>query len=113
MSCPALQDAVWDFLEMEACEQYYLNDKQKPAFLVLSKFNPFSRGGYELYMNHVTVLARCRTKKELFERFKKTLETSKTPLTVWKMEKHGRKKGKRQRFASIENGVVTFEEENP
>ena len=97
----AMQDCLWDILESEASERYFINDAEKPAFLLLDKWNPLSHGGYELYMNHVCLLCRVKSKKQALAKLDKMLETARIPLTVWKETKRGGKT-KRVLYATLE-----------
>lgn len=87
-----LQNCLWDILESEACEKYYIDDAELPGFLVLSKWNLLSHGGFELYMNRLSRLGRYRTKKELREKLRFVFSTAKKPLSYYKVDKQGRRK---------------------
>ena len=64
----AMQDCLWSILETEAFERYFINDAEKPAFLILHKYNPLTHGSFELFMNNVARLRRFKTHKEAIEK---------------------------------------------
>ena len=97
----AMNDCLWDILESEASERYLINNAEKPAFLLLDKWNPLSHGGYELYMNHVGLLCRVKSKKQALLKLDKMLETARIPMKVWKETKWGFKT-KRVLYATLE-----------
>lgn len=103
-----MQDLLWDILESEACSQYYIDDAEKPAFLLLSKYNPLSHGGFELYMNNVALLGRFSSQKKAEDKLRTVISKANRPLKVFKVNKWGSHKGKRQFFAdSIPQRPVT------
>jgi len=93
------QNLIWELLESEACERYFIDDAEKPAFLLLSKHNPLSHGGFELYMNYVARLGRFSSMKKAEDKLREVISKARRPLKVFKVSKWGRKKGKRQFFA--------------
>ena len=96
----ATQELIWEILESEACEQYYIDDAKKPAFLLLSKYNPLSHGGFELYMNNVTILGRFKSQKKAEERLIDMLQTTRKSIKVWKVSKWKSRK-KRTLFKEV------------
>jgi hypothetical protein len=98
----AMAEALWDILESEACEQYYIDNAEKPAFLLLSKWNPLSHGAFELYMNSIGSLGKFKTKTQAIEHLKEVMRTAKKPLSFFKVDKFGRKSGKKRLFAKAD-----------
>jgi len=89
---PALKDCLWDILESEACEKFFINDAEKPAFFILSKYNPLSHGNFELYMSNVAKLGDFKTQKEAREKLKTVIATAKHPIRVYTFTKRRRPK---------------------
>jgi len=103
-------ELLWSILESEACEQYFIGNAEKPAFLLLSKWNPLSHGGFEVYMNSVALLGRFKTEKEAHEKLKQVMATAKKPLIFYKVDKFGRKQGTKQLFARADGkGTLKME----
>jgi len=101
-------EALWDILESEACERYYINDAEKPAFLLLSKWNPLSHGAFEVYMNHIGSIGKFAKKKDAILRLTEGMRTAKKPMTFYKVDKFGRKQGRKQLFAKADGkGTLT------
>lgn len=99
--CLALRDVVWDILETEACTRYFINEAKKPAFLLLHKFNPLTQGSFELYMNHLSRIAKVKTRKEATQRLDDMLCTTRMPITVHIQKKKGCGYGPKQVYATI------------
>ena len=95
----SMTDLLYDILESEACEKYYINNAEKPAFLVLSKWNPLSHGKFELYMNRVARLGEFKTKKELIAKLLQVMSTANKPKKFYKVDKFGRKRREKVLFA--------------
>lgn len=99
----ALQDCLWDLLESEAFERYFINDAEKPAFLILHKYNPLSHGSFELFMNHVSRLCRVKTQKQVIEKLDKILSSATIKITVFKQKKKGLASfGKKELYATVD-----------
>lgn len=98
----ALQDCLWDILETEAFERYFINDAEKPAFLILHKFNPLTHGSFELFMNHVSRLCRVKTHKKAIERLDYMLSTANIPIRVFIQKEKGLRYGEKQLYATID-----------
>lgn len=99
--CLALQDSLWEILETEACERYFINEAKKPAFLLLNKYNPLTHGSFELYMNYVSRIAKVKTRKEAIQRLDDMLRTATIPMTVYVQKKKGLSYGEKQIYATI------------
>lgn len=99
----ALQDWLWDILESEAFERYFIGDAEKPAFLILNKNNPLSNGAFELYMNSVSRLGRFKTHKKAVEKLDTVLSSAIKKIHVFKQRKKGIANfGKKILYATIE-----------
>lgn len=98
----ALQDCLWDILESEAFERYFINDAEKPAFLILHKWNPLANRAFVLYMNHVSRLCRVKTHRETIEKLDRMLSTAKVKIHVFKQKKKGLTFGKKILYATID-----------
>jgi len=99
----AMQNCLWDILETEAFERYFINDAEKPAFLILHKCNPLAYGSFELFMNHVARLGRFKTHKEAIKRLDEAISTANIPIRVYKQKKGSfLRYGKKQLYATIE-----------
>jgi len=96
-----LQDCLWGILETEADERYFIDDAEKPAFLILGKYNPLTHRSFELYMNNVSRLARCKRYKEIIARLDKILSTAKKPIRVYIQKKRGLSYGKKKLYLTV------------
>ena len=97
---PILSNALWDILEGEADELFYIEGKDWPAFILMSRnhpFNPFK--GHVLYMSHVGLIAIFRTKEEALQHLRKIIENANVPVRVWRVLKRWKERGKRVFFA--------------
>ena len=100
--CLALQDYLWEILETEACERYFINEAEKPAFLLLHKHNPLTHGSFELYMNHVSRIAKVKTRQKAIQRLDDMLRTARTPMTVYVQKKKGLTYEGKKLYATID-----------
>ena len=99
----ALQDTLWDILESEAYLRFFINDAEKPAFLLLHKWNPISCGGFELYMNHVTCLGKFKSEKKALARLDEAISNAKIPIRVHIQKKKGFVGfGKKKLYATVD-----------
>lgn len=90
---------LWELLEMEAPTQFYVNNKEHPAFLLFPRHHWASREGHTLYMNGVGVIDTFGSKKKALERLTEIIETANFPVKVQKICNWGRNKGKPIPFA--------------
>jgi len=99
-----MNQILWELMEMEAPEKFFVNQKEHPAFLAFPKHHYLSvvRNRYNLYMNGVGLIASFGSEKALLERLKRIVENANFPIRVFRMSKHGRKKGQRTFFAENE-----------
>ena len=105
-----LQDCLWDILETEASERYFIDDAEKPAFLILNRHNPLSHGYFELYMNHVSRVARCKNHKEIIAKLDKILSTARKPIRVYLQKRKGLSYGDKKLYATIDPNLPIQEE---
>ena len=104
----ALQDCLWDILESEAFERYFIGDAEKPAFLILNKYNPLANGAFELYMNHVSRLGRFKTHKKAIAKLDTVLSSAVKRIHVFKQTKKGIANfGKKVLYATIDPKLPT------
>lgn len=108
---PALQDCLWDILESEACERYFIGDAEKPAFLLLSKHNLLTHNSYELFMTHVSRLGKYGTRKKAVEKLDMMLSTATKKIHVFRQTKRGIASfSKKVLYATIEPSLPKKEE---
>lgn len=99
-----MNQVLWELLEMEAPQKFYVNRKESPAFLLFPKWHFAStKTQHSLYMNRVGLIGRFTSEKKALERLKQIVESANFPLRLYKVTKFGRKRGKRILFA--ENSV--------
>ena len=94
-------DLLWEILEMEAPIKFYIDDAEKPAFLLFPKYHwASSKSHVTLYMNSVAKIGEFRSTKAALEFLRNIIENHATkPIKVYIVYKYGRKAGKRIFFA--------------
>lgn len=92
---------LWELMEMEAPEKFFVNEKEHPAFLMFPKHHylALETKKYNLYLNGVGLIASFRTRKQLFERLKEIIEQANFPIKVFQVSKFGNQRGKKILFA--------------
>ena len=101
---------LWELLESEAPEKFYVNGKEMPAFLLFHKYHWASQNKkYTLYLNRVGVIAEFTSQKKALERLKLIVENANFPVRVHRLSRTGRYKDKRILFA--ENTVERIDRE--
>ena len=98
---PALANCLWEILESEAWGRFFIDDAEKPAFLILHRHNPFSSGKFELLMNHVGRLGEFNSLKKTLEALDKVLSTATKPKRIYHQKKKGYGYGEKKRYATI------------
>jgi len=91
---------LWDLMELEAPEKFYVGDAEKPAFLFFPKYHTFAlKSKHCLYMNRVGLINTFTSERKAFERLRKIVENANFPVKVYRVSKTGRLRGKRILFA--------------
>ena len=91
---------LWELLEMEAPEKFYVGGSEHPAFLYFPRQSWASRDGkHTLYMNGVGLIATFTSRKKALERLKAIVESAYFPVRLHRVSRIGRNKGKRIMFA--------------
>jgi len=98
----AEQKIIWDILESEAWEKYYIDDAERPAFLMLHKYSPLSGGGFELYINSLARVGAFRFEKEARERLLKIMSKANKSVKYYRQSKTGRNRDKKVFFAEAD-----------
>jgi len=95
-----LNQFVWELLEMEAPLKFYVDGKDKPAFLLFPKWHWAStKTQHSLYMNGVGLITKVSSEKKALMRLKEIVENANFALRLYKVSKFGSKRGKRILFA--------------
>jgi hypothetical protein len=104
---------LWELMEMEAPEKFFINGAEQPGFLLFPKYSYLTLNNkVSLYMNGVGLIANFKTEKQAKERLKQIVETANFPTRVYQVSKTGSRRGKRILFA--ENTIQRVEPtENP
>ena len=94
-------DLLWEILEMEAPIRLYIDDAEKPAFLLFPKYHwAASKSKVALYMNSVAKIGDFSSEKKALEFLRDKIENHTTKhIKVYMVHKYGRKAGKRIFFA--------------
>lgn len=101
---------LWELLEMEAPQKFYMDGKDHPAFLLFPKFHwASSKSMHTLYMNGVGVINTFTSERKALARLVGIVEEANFPVRVYRLSKTGRSKGKRILFA--ENKVQRIDKE--
>jgi len=92
---------LWELMEMEAPEKFYVNGKEHPAFLFFPRYHYLSakKTKHSLYMNGVGLVSSFSSKKQTFARLREIVENANFPLRLYQVSKYGSKRGKRILFA--------------
>jgi len=104
---------LWELLEMEAPVKFYIDNAEKPAFLLFPKYHwAASKSRVFLYMNGVTKIGEFRSEKKALEFLKDKIENHATRhIKVYMVQKYGRKRGKRIFFAESKVKELLGDEE--
>jgi len=89
----AKTEMLYDILESEAVEKYYIDDASKPAVLLLQGI--LTNGTWHVYMNMVTRIIRTRKEKEARSKIEEIFNKTTKQIKVYKVSTVGRKQGKR------------------
>jgi len=101
---------LWELLELEAKDKFYVGNRENPAFLLFPKYSPLCMDKkVTLYMNGVGLIDTFKSEKAALERLKQIIENANFAVQVYKVSKYGRQKGKRVLFA--ENTVDRIDNE--
>lgn len=102
---------LWELLEMEAPEKFFIGDAEHPAFLVFPKYHWAStKTAHSLYLNTVGLIATFSTRKKAFDRIKELVENANYPLRLYRVSKFGGKRGKHIFFAKNAVGKINLTE---
>jgi hypothetical protein len=93
-------DILWDLLELEAPEKFFVDGKESPAFLLFPKWHFASTKSYcSLYLSRVGLIGRYSSMKKALARLREIVENANFAVKVYQVSKHGRRRGKRRLFA--------------
>ena len=91
---------LWELLEQEAPEKFYVGGSEHPAFLYFPRQSWASQNGkHTLYMNGVGVIDSFTSRKKALARLKVIVENAYFRVRVYQVSRTGRDKGKRMLFA--------------
>lgn len=83
-----MNNILWDLIESEARERFFVDDAKEPAFLISwGIFSP--NGKCTLYLNTVGAINSFPTLSKARERIKELVESARTPIKVYKETKRG------------------------
>lgn len=89
----AKTEAVFDIIENEALEKYYIDDAPQPAVFLLNGM--LTNGVWHVYINMLTRVIRTRKEKEARAKIEEIFNSTTKNIKVYKISTMGRKKGKR------------------
>ena len=91
---------LWELMEMEAPETFFVNGKEHPAFLYFPRSHFLAMNGkHSLYMNGVSLISIFSSRKKAFDRLREIVASANFPLRLYRVSKYGSKRGKRILFA--------------
>ena len=91
---------IWELVESEAPEKFFVNDAKSPAFLLFPKYHYLAQQNkVTLYLSSIGVINTFKTEKLALERLKQIVETANYPCKVFQVSKTGKQKGKKVLFA--------------
>lgn len=104
---------LWELMELEAREKFFVNNKEYPAFLYFPKYHYLSaeKSYHSLYLHTVGLINIFSSRQKAFERLKQIVENANFPLKLYQMSKYGRNRGKRILFAENKIQQVPLEPE--
>jgi hypothetical protein len=93
-----MNEMVWDLLESNASERYFVDNAEEPGFLIGR--GPWAiHGEWTLYMNRVSALGSFTSRQKARERLLKMVQGAKEPVKVFRETRRGR-----QLFAESREG---------
>ena len=93
-------EALWELMELTAPDKFFVGGKEHPAFLYFPRGHYLAMNGkHSLYMNGVSLISTFSSRKKAFVRLQEIVETANFPLRLYRVSKHGSKRGKRILFA--------------
>jgi hypothetical protein len=100
-------ELIWDLMEIEAPDKFYIDDHDKPAFLMFPKYHHFSpwKGYVTLWMNRVGLIGKYKSKREALEKIHEIVGKASKPIRLYRVSSYGRNRGKRILFASKDGEV--------
>jgi len=92
---PTSENILWDLIESEADEKYYLDryeeNAELAAIMVLGPYSPFSESGsWVVYFGDGIAKWKFRTHKEADAKVMEIIRSTKSEVWVRKVEKNGR-----------------------
>lgn len=88
-------DLVFDIIEGEADEKYYIDDAPDPAVLLLTKGNFLARRSWQVYINRLTRVTSTKEESEAREKIEQIFNSCKKRIKVFKVLKYGRRRGEK------------------
>jgi hypothetical protein len=87
---PAITDELYDIMEDECRDKFYIKEKDKPSFLLFYPHSIFAQGKHyhqetkhwTLYLNRVGLIGIFKTKNDALLRLKQIIENANFPVTV-------------------------------
>jgi len=102
---------LWELLESEAPEKFYIDGNEHPAFLYFPRQHWASqKNKHTLYMNTVGVINTFGSRKKALARLKQIVENAYFAVRVYQVSRTGRNKGKRILFAENTTDRITKSE---
>lgn len=100
-------EILWELLEMEALEKFFVGNAKSPAFLLFPKYHWAStKSAHSLYLSNVGLIARFSSQKKALDRIKELVEKANYPLKLYQVSKFGRKRGKQILFAENKSSRI-------
>jgi len=100
------EDDIWELLRTTFVEEeYYINDKTQPAFL-LSWTDPKK---WQLLVNHLGIIGTFPNRAKARAKLKDIIENANVPVVVWRYSKHHKK----LLFAKNDVTRIELKGENP
>jgi hypothetical protein len=85
-----MTEIVWDLLESNASEKYFVDGAEEPAFLIGR--GPWAiNGDWTLYMNHVTAIGSFTSLGKARERLLEMIRGAKKTVKVFRETRRGKR----------------------
>lgn len=84
-----MNNILWDLLESEAREKYFIGSSEKPAFLI-SQGVWATQDHYSLYMNNVCCVGSLTSREKAREKIRQIVATARVPIRLFRETRRGK-----------------------
>jgi hypothetical protein len=96
----AMSSLLWDLMETEAPDKFFVGDAERPGFLLFPRYHFLAHENrWTLYLNSVGLIDTFSTMEEALERLRQIVATARASVKVFTVSKTGRNRSKPIVFA--------------